>query len=612
MRPTTRATRTLALGLLATALLGTSTGAAAADPVTTTLVPIGSDYQADTLQLFANEASDRSSDSQVHILVLPITYSLSADSTTKSERKKNLTFAENRRSQINAACEVVKEPGQNCLTELVPVLVRSDAFAIDPGLYFTADLDGMYVLGGDQTVAMNTVHDTPLEAAMTEAFNAGAVFGGNSAGDAVQSTDMINGYNDNNGPAESLQEDAVQVCFDGDPPTECQGGMPFGFDDLITDQHVFEYGRTGRSLNVAVSTGKPVLGMDAATGAVVDNYIDLHDVTGDTLGYVIDPTAYGSTEDYTGPNDTLRTSNVAMHLLPPGSGFDFAAMTPSQGAGPITAPAIAGRAYPISAASGAGTLYLSGGIVGDPAGAVGDAFAADAGGTGARIVVLAAGYAKTGDAQTDAKAIAAALAPDVASVSWFALDARTKNSEAIAAINDATGIIVTGRDRSLVLEQLDVSPAWDRAFQRWTAGLPLLADDAAAAAAGTTLVAQAPAADVESGATEDAIVSSVTIEDGLGLVSGLAVEPRLLPDQLWPQLFQITRASGDDAVGAGIDVGTAIKVDGTSVTAIGDSAVVIVDGRQATWTTGDNDAIGAAWLILDTFANGDAVVPVAP
>ena len=49
MRPSTRATRTLALGLLATALLGASTGAAAADPVTTTLVPIGSDYQADTL-----------------------------------------------------------------------------------------------------------------------------------------------------------------------------------------------------------------------------------------------------------------------------------------------------------------------------------------------------------------------------------------------------------------------------------------------------------------------------------------------------------------------------------------------------------------------------------
>ena len=198
----------------------------------------------------------------------------------------------------------------------------------------------MYVLGGDQTVAMNTVHDTPLEDAMTAAFEAGAVFGGNSAGDAVQSTDMINGYYGSNGPAESLQEGAVQVCFDSGP-TDCEGGMPFGFADLITDQHVFEYGRTGRSLNVAVSTGKPVLGMDAATGAVVTDYLHLSDVTGDTLGYVIDPTAYGSTDAYGGPNDSLRTANVAMHLLPPGSGFEFDGMTP-----PWTARSIRSRTSP--------------------------------------------------------------------------------------------------------------------------------------------------------------------------------------------------------------------------------------------------------------------------
>ncbi len=56
MRPSTRALRALALGLLTAALLGASAGTAAADP-TTTLVPIGSDYQPDTLQLFAKEAS---------------------------------------------------------------------------------------------------------------------------------------------------------------------------------------------------------------------------------------------------------------------------------------------------------------------------------------------------------------------------------------------------------------------------------------------------------------------------------------------------------------------------------------------------------------------------
>ncbi len=608
MRPSTRATRTLALGLLTTALLAASAGTAAADP-TTTLVPIGSDYQVDTLELFAREAAERSTDNQVHILVLPITYSLSADSTTKSERKKNMTFADNRRSQINAACETVKEPGQACLTELVPVLVRSDAVAFQPAPYFTADLDGMYVLGGDQTVAMNTVHDTPLEAAMTAAFEAGAVFGGNSAGDAVQSTDMINGYNGSNGPAESLREGAVQVCFDSGPST-CEGGLPFGFADLITDQHVFEYGRTGRSLNVAVSTGTPVLGMDAATGAVVDDYTHLHDVTGDTLGYVIDPTAYGSTEAYGGPNDTLRTGDVAMHLLPPGSGFDFGTMTPSLDGTAYLEPDLAGRTYPISTATAAGPLYLAGGIVGDPAGLVGDAFVADAGGTGARLVVLAAGYAKSGDAQTDAKAIAAALAPEIASVSWFALDSRTKTADAIAAINGATGIIVTGRDRSLVLGQLGASQAWTAARAAWASGKPLLTDNAAAAAVGTRFVAQAPAADVEAGATEDAIVDNVTLATGLGLVSGLAVEPRLLPDQLWPQLFQISQSSTNAWVGAGIDVGTAIRVDNGTATTVGDSAVVIVDGRVAAWTeSADNGAIGAAWLIVDTFANGDAVAP---
>ena len=224
------------------------------------------------------------------------------------------------------------------------------------------------------------------------------------------------------------------------------------------------------------------------------------------------------------------------------------------------------------------------------------------------MVVLAAGYAMSGDAQADAKAIAAALAPSVASVSWFALDSRTKTADAIAAINGATGIVVTGRDSSLVLGQLQASPSWAAARDRWAAhGVALLADDAAAAAAGTVFVAEAPAKDVEAAAIADAL--HVTLSDGLGLVHGLAVTPRLLPDQRWPQLFQLARAAGGAAVGVGLDVGTAIRIAGGSASAIGDSAVAVIDGRQATWTTGTNGAIGGAWLVVDTFADGDAVAP---
>ena len=132
MRLSTRAPRSLALGLLSLALVGAIAGPAAAVDPTVTLVPIGSDYQPDTLQLFANEASERSADAQVHILVLPISYSLSADSTTKSERKKNLTLADNRRGMVEAACNAVREAAQSCLVQLVPVLVRTDAVAFDP------------------------------------------------------------------------------------------------------------------------------------------------------------------------------------------------------------------------------------------------------------------------------------------------------------------------------------------------------------------------------------------------------------------------------------------------------------------------------------------------
>ena len=453
----------------------------------------------------------------------------------------------------------------------------------------------MFILGGDQTVAMNTTHDTPLEAAMTAAFEAGAVVGGNSAGDAVQSRDMINGYYGANGPAESLRRNAVQVCFDSGP-TDCEGGLAFGFPNLITDQHVFEYGRTGRSINVAVSTGKPVLGMDAATGAVVTDYVHLRDVTGDTLGYVVDPGAYGSSASYGGPNETLRTvTSRCTSCRPARASVRHDDAQPGRHA--VAKPYLSAARTRCSRPRGRGPLFLGGGIVDDPAGLVGDAFTAAAGGSSARIVVLAAGYAMSGDAQADAKAIAAAFAPSVASVSWFALDSRTKTANAVAAIDGATGIIVTGQDRSLVLAQLQASPTWTAARSRWAGhGVALLADDAAAAAAGTVFVSEAPVADVEAAAIEDAL--NVPLSDGLGLVDGLAVTPRLLPDQHWPQALQLARAAGAHAVAAGIDVGTAIRIVGGSATVIGDSAVAVIDGRQATGRrarTVRSAAHGSSW-----------------
>ena len=163
-----------------------------------TLIPIGSDYRQDTLKRFALAAAQRDANGIVDLLVIPITYGTNAYSTTNGERQKNLTLADNRRGQVETACNAVKLSNQTCRVVLAPVLIRSDAYLQSNLDLFVSDLDGMYILGGDQTIAMQVVANTPFEERMANAFNLGAVVSGNSAGAAVESRNMINGYVGNN------------------------------------------------------------------------------------------------------------------------------------------------------------------------------------------------------------------------------------------------------------------------------------------------------------------------------------------------------------------------------------------------------------------------------
>jgi cyanophycinase-like exopeptidase len=98
-------------------------------------------------------------------------------------------------------------------------------------------------------------------------------------------------------------------------------------------------------------------------------------------------------------------------------------------------------------------------------------------------VVLAAGYAKSGEAKAEAKAIASALQEGVtAPVAWFVVDEKTDAAAAAAAIAGATGIFLTAPDRSLVADALAGQQALTNAVRAaWESGTMLLADNAAAA-----------------------------------------------------------------------------------------------------------------------------------
>ena len=182
-----------------------------------TYVPIGSDYRSDTLQRFARAAIQHDTNSVVDILVIPITFATDAFNISNGERQQNLTLADTRRGQIETACNAVKLSNQTCRVVLAPVLVRSDAYSQSNLDLFVPDMDGMYVLGGDQTIAMQVVANTPFEARMADAFNAGAAIGGNSAGAAVESLHMIGGYTGNNGPENGFQQGSVDLWLPGGP-----------------------------------------------------------------------------------------------------------------------------------------------------------------------------------------------------------------------------------------------------------------------------------------------------------------------------------------------------------------------------------------------------------
>src|SRR5262245_12880986 len=277
-----------------------------------TYVPIGSGYSSYTLQLFARQAVQHDTDGVVEILVIPITFATDAFRISNGERQQNLTLADNRRGLVETACNAVKLPSQTCHAVLAPVLVRDDAYLQSNLDFFPAELDGMYILGGDQTIAMLVVANTPFEEEMAAAFNAGAAVGGNSAGAAVQSLNMIGGYTGSNGPENGFQQGSVDLWLPGgaDPNRR---GLSFGTTGIVLYHHEFQLGRIARLINTRLPTGMLGIGMDADTGAVIKNEETLTDVTGSTAVIVIDQQTYSAPGQFAGPTDSLAIHGLATH-----------------------------------------------------------------------------------------------------------------------------------------------------------------------------------------------------------------------------------------------------------------------------------------------------------
>ncbi len=603
-------------GLASVAVALAAVGGAAGQSATR-LVPIGAGYEFDTLALFAAQAAARDNDGIVTIRVLPITYHTNPTTISDARRQDNLALAQYRADQIAEACAAVASATQTCESTVVDIQIRSDALDPDRFNQLSPDVDGYYILGGDQTVAMRVVANTPTEAALAAGYATGAAVGGNSAGAAVVSRYMIGGYLGDNFAWHGLHQGALDLWY-GSDETETRG-LIFGLQEAVIDQHVLERGRTARLIQAMVEKpgDKLAVGFDWGTAGVIDEALVVRDVTGWYAAIALDGETYGAAAgaQYLGSDPAiLDIHDVAFHVLPPGPyAYDLAARQPWVDGAPQAAPDISGRNFDaLLAPAGAGTLFVSGDLSAATRGAVMAEFVAAANAADGPTVVLSAGpRTRAADGWgrywrnrlrgmgLDERPALITLTPGL-------------NQATLAAqLADAGAIFFTGNDAALMAGLVaEMRAAGTDAALRdwWLGGGVLLADRAAAAAVGAAMSAEAtPTSDnVEYQSSDSFLQDYVNIQPGLGLLPAV-FEPRPLYDYLYGRMVSHVMAAPELPV-VGIERGAALRVSPAAATVIGNEAALVLDGRYAaTLAAGDNDAFAATWLLLDTFAPGSAL-----
>ncbi len=597
--------------LAAVTLLGVAAPSGAAPPPGT-LVPIGGDYSADSLQGFARVAAEHASGATVDILVVPSAYG------TTPSIGANASLAQKRTDQIAAACRAVVSdyPGlTGCSATLLPIFTRADAQ--NPAYAARFDdpaVDGGFILGGDQDLAMEAIAGTPLETAMAAAYRRGVVFGGTSAGDAVESRSMIFGFTDSGAPENELEQGSVLVWWGDD--TDLERGLSFGSTATILDQHFYQMGRFGRLLNVVAQSddrfaGASALGVgvDLRTGVRLIGDARLSGVFGDSSVAIMDGETAGATHSWRGPNDTLSERNLLTHLIPAGQfSYDASARMPYDHGQAQTFRSPGPWRSGLLRAPGPGVLLLGGGVADDQSGAVMREFVdrAAAGG-GSRIVEVFAGYPSTGTSNHDAQLYAKAAAD----AGWTGeIDQIVYGQHTLAKsdLTGAAGVLFVGGDQTAL-----VAPVADSAFRSFVrtaiADAPVVMTDramTAAVGAWYSAVAEPGPSTLEAQAVDDFQAGFVTVRPGLGMLPGVAFEPRLTVDYRWGRLYGLTRAH-PDTIALGVSGNTAIELRGSTATVIGGLSVVSADGRAARFATGTNGALAAFNVLLNIYAPGDAV-----
>ena len=174
------------------------------------------------------------------------------------------------------------------------------------------DVTGVFMTGGNQTKLSSVVAGTRLGTAIRNAYEAGAVVGGTSAGASVVTTHMVSSGAEGATPKERMVQLAAGL------------GL---IDGLIVDQHFSQRNRYGRLLAlVAHSPALLGIGVDEDTAMVIteNRYLE---VVGKGAVTIFDGSRMTTRAYAAKRTQPLVVSNVVLHSLPAGERFDIRTRT---------------------------------------------------------------------------------------------------------------------------------------------------------------------------------------------------------------------------------------------------------------------------------------------
>ena len=566
------------------------------------LIPIGGGYS-DIYKGYIDTVVQYAADEQVNILVVPSAYSSNPDQITEAERQTNLRDAEERRFQIEEACKRSAPEAVTCSATLLPVFTQTDASTISISDYFPDTLTAVFILGGDQTVAMRAIINTPVERALNDASQRGVIIGGTSAGGGMISRTMLAGYNINYAAETSLKFGASDVWR-----TDEKHGLLFGLQTAILDQHFYQRARFGRLLNAILQPGVPHIGVgvDAYTGVVAENEI-LRDVFGLYTVTVLDAETYHAADTVKyiqaeQPVPNISARNILVHILSSGDfSFDLKTRIGQFGTSAYPPAPILSREFnSLTIPAGAGTLILAGDLSdfqnGNPI--LQRIVTAD---EQPAIAMIAAGYASERSANTALEIYAAQLPNIVAKIVVLQDD-----SSPVILPNDITAIVLIGKDQS----KINIS-ALVPVKEAWLSGTTVLADNAMSAVLGAFYSNHSPTpSDAEEAelATQKSFRQEKTnIQPGLGFVD-ITLEPQTLADNRFGRLFSLAY-NNPELISVGLNKNSAIEFTSEDARVYGENDIFVLDMRTAKLSLGMDDGFVIINGLLDIFAPDEKIIP---